>query len=163
MAGEDAPDLSKHLPERHGRAADEEAAGCVCRGEGGGLILGGDGREHGGFAPPDAPVPQLHPEGDVPHGFQPRGRDGEGGNEGDIEGPALGPADVYGEGLIEAVEAEAHRDRSRRPPSGGEGDEIPRSVLRVVVGDSFEEGGVGGVERGRGELIHFEGGTGEEG
>lgn len=129
MAGKQAANLGKHGAECHGRAPNEDAAGVGGSGQGRGLVLRGDGGQHGGLPPADAAVVELHPDGNVPDAVEPGGGDGEGAGEGDVEGPPLSAADVDSQGLLEALEPERHRHGRLRPSGGGvgaaENEELP--------------------------------------
>lgn len=113
VSREGTGDVLEHGAEGRGGRAGQSAARPGGRGERAGLVLGGDGGEHGRLPPPDRAAPELHPDGDVGHGVQPRRRDGEGRGQGHVERPRLGRHHVDGEGLLEGIEPERLR-RLRR-------------------------------------------------
>lgn len=118
MAGKYPGDLLERLIKRRGLCPHEGSAGLGGAGQRSGLVLGGDGRQHGGLPPPHAAVAELHAHSHIPHGLQPRGRDREGRHQGNVQGPPLGPGNVHHEGLLQPLEPQAHRWRRRRRCDG---------------------------------------------
>ena len=140
-----------------------------------GLVLGGDGRQHGRLPPPDGAAAELDAHGDVAHRDEAGGRDGEGRGERDVERARVGGRHVHGEGLLERVEAErlhgGGRGRGRRDgaEAGGGGGGLAAGAggrheggLRGGKGRARAGGGCGEAERRRGERrVHDHWGSGD--